>query len=203
MPAEWMRIESERLPRQVFYLNDGLKRVQRGGVSVVEPWPPPYDRGFKHAVYEAMEGTNLNGVFIPTTWTFTRNGLRPDGSGGLRLGIVTRTEVRAATVTDGSGAAFSTPGYTGIVRMVDYRFASSSPPVPQIWYRATNGVWPDESEAARAYRNQVRMREKLAASGEAAQIPSRRRWVALTLLALAAIGPVIFVTYRAARNRVD
>lgn len=66
MPAEWVRIESERLPRQVLYLNDGLKRVQRGGVSVVEPWPPPYDRGFKHAVYEATEGTNLNGFFIPT-----------------------------------------------------------------------------------------------------------------------------------------
>lgn len=161
MEAVWSRETAERLPRRVAYLNDGMKRTQRGGASVVEPWRPPYDRGFKHALYETLSGTNLHGVFVPTEFTFTRNGLRPDGDGGLELKVVTRTEVKAATVSESTGLALTPPRYAGIVGIVDYRYARSNPPVSQIWHSATNGVWPDDKQAAQAYEKQVRIREKL------------------------------------------
>lgn len=193
MEAGWLRENGERLPRQVIYLNDGMKRIQRGGVSVVEPWLPPFDRGFKQAIYEASNGTNLHGVFVPTDFTFTRNGLRPDGSGGFNLDVITYTEAKAEHVTEIAELDLASPHFVGTADIVDFRYADSNPAVSQMWFQVTNGNWPDTRQVGQAYEKQIRMREKASKAGQVGFPNSKRRWIIIALLAISSVTVALFI----------
>lgn len=191
MGAEWERDHRERLPRRVVYFNDGFMRTQRGGVSIVEPWRPPFDRGFKHAIFEAWNGTNVNGVFIPTEFVFTRNGVRPDGKGGFELSVVTHTEAKAISIREFPDTEISFPGFAGTIGIADYRFMRSNPAVSTILYKATNGAWPDQKQAGKVYERQLQVEAKLG-KAKKASIPSHeRRWVVVALLAIFSIGTLL------------
>lgn len=201
MEAEWSRTETERLPLQVTYMNDGLKRTQRGGVSVAEPWHPPFERGFKHAIYAALDGTNLSGAFIPTEFTFTRNGVRPDGKGGFELAVITHTEAKATSVTEISELELASPGFAGTVGVADYRYMHSNPAVSTLLYPATNGAWPDDKLVGRVYDKQVRMQEKLNKAKETSAPKPERRWIVLSLLALTSGGSLVLLAWLGLRRK--
>lgn len=72
--------EPPRLPEKIFFLSDGYDRR----VGQPRKWPPPYDKGFTNAIYEATAFTNIAGLNLPLH--FTVRVLRP-GPRGLETDI--------------------------------------------------------------------------------------------------------------------
>jgi hypothetical protein len=60
------RRDQARLPEVIEFFNDGFRR---GGD--VSPWPPPFDAGFREAVYSASEFQRNGAVEIPGSFELT------------------------------------------------------------------------------------------------------------------------------------
>ena len=145
-------------PSMVAYFSDGNYRVRNGNERELVPAPAPYNQGYTNAIFLAQATTNVNGIQIPSSWSFVR--YMPD-----RNGSTDRNRLLPRTITRGLVESISSRVSVGSLRPVppadalvrDERFAQVGKPVAQteVRYFVTNGVWPSTAELRPAFTNSL------------------------------------------------
>ena len=190
VPAIWrLQAGSPQLPVRVIYLNDGTHHtVSTDRAPITFRYAAPFAQGFTNAEYQVLASTNIDGLVIPTQFTFTRYYVDRE-----RLLVRTVTRGNATVVRKGTSVSDFRPQFTGRAITIDKRFRNAKDPVPNVPYWVTNGNWPKIDNLSSAYEKQLIKYKggKAAATFSAKQGNSRRKLVAWMLVLLAVLPPVI------------
>jgi hypothetical protein len=199
VPAIWqLQTRPPQLPARVIYLNDGTHRtVSADHVPITFRYAAPFDQGFTNAEYQVQASTNVDGLVIPTEFTFTRYYVQ-----GEHLIVRTLTQGNATVVRKGTTVSEFRPQFEGRAIAFDKRFRKEKDPVPSVRYWVTNGEWLAISNLSNAYLKQLAKYK--GAKEVAASLRKRRnakRVLVVSVMFLVAVLPPVLIVLATKRHK--
>ena len=157
MEAQWdLSKHSPALPAFVAYMNTrGYPTFDKAGQRTYIPLPPPYNRGFTNAVYAIVGVTNLNGLALPTGFTFQR--FEPANAGRRKedLRVVVRGFAVITNVSPECSRKEFLPSANGNL-IIDRRLMNAQPPIAAIRYLARKDRWLTLEEVTAIRKTKLR-----------------------------------------------
>jgi len=190
---------SPSLPARVEIFSEGLLYSNQRRQQPTK-LPPPYDRGYRMADYEAVELTNFGGWTLPRkfVWKQYRPGAGAS-SNDIGLALTSTGILEEATAVETTTVV---PELASATLTLDHRFAADNPPAAELRYLNTNRVWlPKTSERLRSLHLAAARQQREA--NAALNIPERK-WPligALALVLLLAAPIMVFAVRRVKQPR--
>jgi len=190
VPALWQLQVPSSLPSRVVYLNDGTHHtVSDNRMPSTFRYAAPFDQGFTNAEYEVLASTNVDGLVIPTQFTFTRYYVE-----GKRLLMRTFTQGNATLIRKGTTVSDFRPQFTGRSVTFDKRFRNAKDPVPSVRYWVTNGNWPEINSLSNPYVTSLKKyKGAKAASVTLSKRGNAKHTLLVWLFALLAVLPPVWI----------
>ena len=139
--AKWKRFDAAPyLPQEVVYWYENIIGMNGTNRVVIQP-PPPFEKGFTRASYNADSVTNIGGLTLPLSFSSKEYFLMPrDKTADLEMeGLVQGTVTNMRTTCERTNFI---PELTEATYVGDRRFARMPKPVEELPYMVTNGIWP-------------------------------------------------------------